>query len=34
MTEVLAIGPLVMMKFVCQLTEAYGVKTVVSMTPS
>ncbi len=31
--EVLAIGPLIMMKFVCQLTEAYGVKTVVSMNP-
>lgn len=31
--EVIAIGPLVMMKFVCKLTEKYGVKTVVSMNP-
>lgn len=31
--EVIAIGPLVMMKFVSRLTEAYGVKTVVSMNP-
>lgn len=31
--EVLAIGPLVMMKFVCALTKEYGVKTVVSMNP-
>ena len=31
--EVIAIGPLVMMKFVCRLTEKYGVKTVVSMNP-
>ncbi len=31
--EVIAIGPLVMMKFVCQLTKEYGVKTVVSMNP-
>jgi 2-polyprenylphenol hydroxylase and related flavodoxin oxidoreductases len=31
--EVIAIGPLVMMKFVCRLTSQYGVKTVVSMNP-
>ncbi|NLO84387.1 MAG: sulfide/dihydroorotate dehydrogenase-like FAD/NAD-binding protein [Clostridiales bacterium] len=31
--EVIAIGPLVMMKFVCKLTEKYGVKTTVSMNP-
>ncbi len=31
--EVIAIGPLVMMKFVAQLTKRYGVKTVVSMNP-
>jgi len=31
--EVIAIGPLVMMKFVCALTKEYGVKTVVSMNP-
>ncbi len=31
--EVIAIGPLVMMKFVCQLTKEYGIKTVVSMNP-
>ena len=31
--EVIAIGPLVMMKFVCQLTKQYGIKTVVSMNP-
>lgn len=31
--EVIAIGPLVMMKFVCQLTKKYQVKTVVSMNP-
>ena len=29
--EVIAIGPLIMMKFVCQLTREYGIKTVVSM---
>ncbi len=29
--EVIAIGPLIMMKFVCQLTKEYGIKTVVSM---
>ena len=31
--EVIAIGPLPMMKFVCKVTEKYGVKTVVSMNP-
>ena len=30
---VFAIGPLPMMKFVCQLTKKYGIKTVVSMNP-
>ncbi len=30
---VFAIGPLVMMKFVSQLTKRYGVKTIVSMNP-
>ncbi len=31
--EVIAIGPLIMMKFVCALTKEYGIKTVVSMNP-
>lgn len=31
--EVIAIGPLVMMKFVCKLTREYDVKTIVSMNP-
>lgn len=31
--EVIAIGPLVMMKFVCELTKKYNIKTVVSMNP-
>ena len=31
--EVIAIGPLIMMKFVCQLTKKYGIKTTVSMNP-
>ncbi len=31
--EVVAIGPLVMMKFVSKLTKEYGIKTVVSMNP-
>ena len=31
--KVVAIGPLIMMKFVCKLTEQYGVKTEVSMNP-
>ncbi len=30
---VIAIGPLVMMKFVCALTKEYGIKTIVSMNP-
>ncbi len=31
--EVIAIGPVIMMKFVCALTKEYGVHTVVSMNP-
>ncbi len=31
--EVIAIGPLPMMKFVCLLTKEYGIKTIVSMNP-
>ncbi len=31
--EVIAIGPVIMMKFVCKTTEKYGVKTVISMNP-
>lgn len=31
--EVITIGPLIMMKFVCQLTKKYGIKTVASMNP-
>lgn len=31
--EVIAIGPLIMMKFVCTLTKKYGIKTTVSMNP-
>ena len=31
--EVIAIGPLVMMKFVCKLTKEYDIKTMVSMNP-
>ena len=31
--EVIAIGPLVMMKFVTQLTKKHNIKTVVSMNP-
>ncbi len=31
--EVIAIGPLIMMKFVSKLTKEYGIKTVVSMNP-
>ena len=30
---VIAIGPLMMMKFVCNLTKEYGIKTIVSMNP-
>ncbi len=31
--EVLAIGPIPMMKFVCKTTEPFGVKTIVSLNP-
>ncbi len=31
--EVIAIGPLIMMKFVCRLTKKYDIKTIVSMNP-
>lgn len=31
--RVIAIGPLVMMKYVCALTKEYGIKTIVSMNP-
>ncbi|MBQ7782339.1 MAG: sulfide/dihydroorotate dehydrogenase-like FAD/NAD-binding protein [Oscillospiraceae bacterium] len=31
--EVIAIGPLIMMKFVAATTKEYGIKTVVSMNP-
>ncbi len=31
--EVITIGPLIMMKFVCQTTKKYGIKTIVSMNP-
>ncbi len=31
--EVITIGPLIMMKFVVQLTKKYNVKTIVSMNP-
>lgn len=31
--EVIAIGPLIMMKFVCLLTKKYDIKTIVSMNP-
>lgn len=31
--EVIAIGPVIMMKFVSLLTKTYGIKTVVSMNP-
>ena len=31
--EVITIGPLIMMKFVCMTTKEYGVKTVASMNP-
>lgn len=31
--EVIAIGPLIMMKFVCEVTKKYDVKTIVSMNP-
>ena len=31
--EVITIGPLIMMKFVCAMTRQYGIKTVASMNP-
>ena len=31
--EVIAIGPVIMMKVVCALTQEFGIKTVVSMNP-
>ena len=31
--QVIAIGPVIMMKFVCQLTKEYNIPTVVSMNP-
>ena len=31
--EVITIGPLIMMKFVCQTTKEYGIKTIASMNP-
>lgn len=31
--EVITIGPLIMMKFVCKLTKEYDIKTIVSMNP-
>ena len=31
--EVITIGPLIMMKFVCKLTKEYGIKTIASMNP-
>lgn len=31
--EVITIGPLVMMKYVCKLTKEFGVKTIASMNP-
>ncbi|MCI2058929.1 MAG: sulfide/dihydroorotate dehydrogenase-like FAD/NAD-binding protein [Oscillibacter sp.] len=31
--EVFAIGPMIMMKFVCRTTEPYGLPTTVSMSP-
>jgi len=31
--EVICIGPVIMMKFVCKTTEPYGIKTVVSLNP-
>lgn len=30
---VIAIGPLIMMKMVCELTRPYGIKTIISMNP-
>ena len=31
--EVICIGPVIMMKFVCKTTEPYGIKTVASLNP-
>lgn len=31
--EVIVIGPLIMMKFVCKLTQEHNIKTIVSMNP-
>ncbi|MBO5240489.1 MAG: sulfide/dihydroorotate dehydrogenase-like FAD/NAD-binding protein [Clostridia bacterium] len=31
--EVITIGPLIMMKFVCATTKEYGIKTIASMNP-
>ena len=31
--QVITIGPLIMMKFVCATTKPYGVKTIASMNP-
>jgi len=31
--EVITIGPLIMMKYVCLLTKSYGIKTIASMNP-
>lgn len=31
--EVIAIGPLIMMKFVCKLTKEFNIKTMISMNP-
>ena len=31
--EVIVIGPVIMMKFVCMLTKEFGIKTIVSMNP-
>ena len=31
--EIFAIGPMVMMKFVCMTTKPYGIPTTVSMSP-
>ena len=31
--EVITIGPLIMMKFVCAVTKEYGIKTIASMNP-
>ncbi|PHV70509.1 ferredoxin-NADP reductase [Sporanaerobium hydrogeniformans] len=31
--EVITIGPLIMMKFVCEVTKRYNIKTTVSMNP-